>query len=133
MRLGGGGATHIVTMRSDPPRFIYRLVRPDRWAEAMQAGTFTGEADDVRDGFIHFSTAGQLPGTLEKHYSDHDRLALVEVPVAELGETLKWESSRGGDLFPHLYGDLPMLAVATLRLIRRGEDGEWTLPSEIFE
>jgi len=132
LRRDSGGATHI-DMRSDPPPLVYRLAVPSRWAEAMQAGKFTGEADDVRDGFIHFSTADQLPGTLEKHYSGHDRLALVEVPVSELGDALKWETSRGGDLFPHLYGDLPMLAVATVRLIRRGEDGEWTLPSEIFE
>lgn len=120
-------------MTTTRPEFIYRLAIPARWAEAMQSGAFIGEADDQRDGFIHFSTADQLEGTLDRHYSGHDRLALVEVPAAVLGDALKWEKSRGGEDFPHLYGALKMQDVSSLRLIRRGDDGSWTLPSEIFE
>tara|TARA_R110002096_G_scaffold22306_3_gene71907 strand:+ start:72 stop:434 length:363 start_codon:yes stop_codon:yes gene_type:complete len=112
---------------------IYRLVEPSRWAEAMHAGVFKGEADDVRDGFIHFSTAEQLEGTLDKHYGAYDRLALVEVVAGDVGAELKWEKSRGGDLFPHLYGALAMTAVTSLRLIRRNDDNSWTLPDEIFQ
>ena len=120
-------------MSRDIPHLIYRLVEPERWAEAMREGVYKGAEQDIRDGFIHFSTAEQLPGTLDKHYSEFERLALVEVALSDLDSDVKWENSRGGNLFPHLYAELPMLAVSSLRLIRRSDDGSWTLPSEIFE
>ena len=120
-------------MSRDFDHLIYRLVEPDCWAEAMRNGVYKGAEHDLRDGFIHFSTAEQLPGTLDKHYANFDRLALVEVALSDLDDAVKWEKSRGGDLFPHLYADLPMMAVSSLRLIRRSDDGSWTLPSEIFE
>lgn len=109
----------------------YRLANPERWATAMAEGRFTGEPHDVADGFIHLSAADQVEGTLVKHYNEHARLLLVEIDLAALGDTVKWEKSRGGALFPHVYGEIPASAVRGLRHIRRNEDGDWVLPSDL--
>ena len=95
----------------EPVTTIYKIFRADEWAGAQRAGRFTGSADDRRDGFIHFSTAGQLEGTAAKHFAGEAGLVLAEVDAAALGPDLRWEPSRGGQLFPHLYGDLPLAAV----------------------
>ncbi len=84
---------------------------------------YDGSAHDRRDGFIHFSTAAQLPGTLEKHYAGQSDLLLIAVEEGDLGPALKFELSRGGDLFPHLYGPLPLAAVRWVRPIARTSDG----------
>jgi beta-hydroxylase len=110
---------------------IYKLIDPREWAEAMAAGVFKGSGVDVEDGYIHFSTVEQLPGTLEKWFADFDRLALVEVDADHFGSELKWEKSRGGALFPHLYDELPMIAVRTVRLLRKGDEGGWLLPDDL--
>jgi uncharacterized protein (DUF952 family) len=90
---------------------IYKICRPDEWAAAGRARVFCGSPDDRRDGFIHFSTAAQVPGTLEKYFSGEPGLVLIAVDAGRLGAALKWEPSRGGALFPHLYGDLSLDAV----------------------
>jgi uncharacterized protein (DUF952 family) len=90
---------------------IYKICRPDEWAAAEQAGIFRGSPDDSRDGFIHFSTAAQVPGTLEKYFAGESGLVLIAVDAGKLDAPLKWEPSRGGALFPHLYGDLSLTAV----------------------
>jgi uncharacterized protein (DUF952 family) len=90
---------------------IYKICRPDEWAAAESAGVFRGSPDDRRDGFIHFSTAAQVPGTLEKYFAGESGLVLIAVAAGKLGAALKWEPSRGGALFPHLYGDLSLTAV----------------------
>ncbi len=77
----------------------------------MGTGFFAGSAADARDGFIHFSTVAQLSDTAEKHFAGIDDLVLIAVNACALGGNLKWEVSRGGDLFPHLYGALPRTAV----------------------
>lgn len=109
----------------------YRLSTPDRWAEIMLSGVFAGEPHDVADGFIHLSAADQVEGTLIKHYNDHPRLILAEIDLDELGDTVKWEKSRGGALFPHVYGEIPMSAVRGVRHLLRNEDGDWVLPAEL--
>jgi uncharacterized protein (DUF952 family) len=86
---------------------IYKLCGAAEWAEAASAGAYTGSADDRRDGFIHFSTAVQLAETARRYFSGRPDLVLVAFDAASLGERLKWEASRGGDLFPHLYAELP--------------------------
>jgi uncharacterized protein (DUF952 family) len=86
---------------------IYKLVPRALWESALGSGSFDGSAADLADGFIHFSTASQLPGTAAKHFQGVKDLLVVAVDAATLGEALKWEPSRGGDLFPHLYGTLP--------------------------
>jgi len=90
---------------------IYRIVTEPEWEAAKASGAFAGSEDDRRDGFIHFSTAEQLPETARKHYAGRSGLLLLAVDVAALTAPLKWEVSRGGALFPHLYGPLPASAV----------------------
>jgi uncharacterized protein (DUF952 family) len=90
---------------------IYKVLRGAEWSRAQASGSFAGSPDDARDGFIHFSTAEQLQGTLERHFAGEENLVVLEVDAAALGEALRWERSRGGALFPHLYAELPMRAV----------------------
>jgi uncharacterized protein (DUF952 family) len=90
---------------------IYKVLRSAEWIEAQASGSFAGSPDDARDGFIHCSTAEQLQGTLERHFAGEENLVVLEVDAAALGDALRWEPSRGGALFPHLYGALPMSAV----------------------
>lgn len=84
----------------------YKLVSRDEWTSALAAGTYGGSAVDLADGYIHMSTAAQLAETARRHYAGRDDLVLVEVALSALGQALKWEPSRGGGLFPHLYAPL---------------------------
>ena len=93
------------------PVIIYKICRHDEWAVAERERVFRGSPDDLRDGFIHFSTAEQTPGTFEKYFAGETGLVLVAVDTRALGTALKWEPSRGGALFPHLYGALGLDAV----------------------
>ncbi|TGY88142.1 DUF952 domain-containing protein [Marinicauda algicola] len=110
---------------------LYRLADPASLARAALDGVFEGEAIDLADGFIHLSTRAQLAGTLESHFSHLTRLALAEIDARELGAALKWEKSRGGELFPHVYGTIPFAAIRTVHLMRRSEDAPWQLPEEL--
>jgi uncharacterized protein (DUF952 family) len=94
---------------------VYKVLRASEWAQMQASGGFAGSADDRRDGFIHFSTAEQLEGTIERHFAGERDLVILEVDAPALGEALKWEPSRGGALFPHLYGELPLSAVLNRR------------------
>jgi uncharacterized protein (DUF952 family) len=109
----------------------YRLATPERWADVMTGGRFDGDPHDIADGFIHLSAAHQVEGTLLKHYNDHERLLLVEVDLLALGDTVKWEVSRGGDKFPHVFGPIPVSAVRGLRHVLRNEEGDWVLPNDL--
>ena len=91
---------------------IYKILRQSEWAEMQANGEFGGSVHDRRDGFIHMSTAAQLQGTLDKHYTDGEVVILAAVRLADITESVKWEVSRGGAEFPHIYGPLPMSAVA---------------------
>src|SRR5665647_3044555 len=90
---------------------IYKICPAALWREAERAGIFRGSEVDLRDGFIHFSTAAQAVETAAKHFAGQSDLVLVQIDSATLGDILKWEPSRGGALFPHLYGDLDPAAV----------------------
>ncbi len=94
----------------------------------MAAGEYRGSAVDERDGFIHFSTAEQVAETAAKHFAGQTDLILVAVDGDALGGELKWEPSRGGDLFPHLYGPLPLSAVRWSRPLPDKTDGHRSLP-----
>jgi uncharacterized protein (DUF952 family) len=95
-----------------PDKAIYKIVSEPMWRQAEESGYFTGSSVDARDGFIHFSTAAQVRETAARHFSGVTGLLLVAVRTAAVkGAELRWEPSRGGDLFPHLYADLPMKAV----------------------
>ncbi len=102
---------------------VYKIVATEEWAEAEAAGAFAGAAIDRADGFIHFSTAGQAPETAAKWFAGRGDLTLAAVDAEALGESLRWEPSRGGALFPHLYGPLPMSAVVWSRPLPLGPDG----------
>jgi len=90
---------------------IFKIVPKNLWDEALKQGYFRGSADDLRDGFIHFSTIDQLEDTANRHFKGQKDLLLLSVAVEKLDDCLKYEVSRGGDLFPHLYGHLPLAAV----------------------
>jgi uncharacterized protein (DUF952 family) len=110
------------------PTRVYKVSTAAEWAEARRLGRYTGSADDQRDGFVHFSTAAQLPGTLARHFAGRPGLVLAAFDPARLGAALRWEPARDGSLFPHLYGDLdPSLAVSTITLAL-GPDGRHILP-----
>lgn len=90
---------------------IFKLMRPAEWAALTARGATPGSPADVADGFVHFSTAAQLPGTLERHFAGEDGLVLVAVDPEAAGPALRWEPSRGGALFPHLYRPLESVDV----------------------
>ena len=98
---------------------IFKVFRADEWAYFKASGSTSGSPDDIRDGFIHFSTGAQLRGTVEKHFAGEEGLWLVVCDVAQLGEDLRWEESRGGALFPHLYRRLHMRDVSSSEELKR--------------
>lgn len=108
--------------------FVYKICTAALWADAERERVFRGAPVDVADGYIHFSTAEQVAETLTKHFAGQTDLLLVEVDTARLGDALKWEPSRGGVLFPHLYGDLELSAVTRVMALPRGPDGRHALP-----
>ena len=90
---------------------IYKICTASEWHEAERSGAYRGSAVDLKDGFIHFSTAEQSAETASKWFAGQRDLVLIAVDGDALGAQLKWEPSRGGALFPHLYGELPLQAV----------------------
>ncbi|MFO1171997.1 MAG: DUF952 domain-containing protein [Hyphomicrobiaceae bacterium] len=114
------------------PRHVYKVLRPLEWAALQRDGRFAGSPDDIRDGFVHLSCWTQVQGTLERHFSrPEDReVAVAAIPVAAIEDCLRWEKSRGGGLFPHLYRALQSPDVARSFHLARGEDGRYTLPAE---
>ncbi len=109
--------------------FIYKVCAEPLWREAESVGAFKGAAIDLQDGYIHFSTQEQLTETLRRHFTGQSDLLLIQVDAARLGERLKWEPSRGGALFPHLYGDLDLAAVTAVEPLPLGPDGQHQVPS----
>jgi uncharacterized protein (DUF952 family) len=107
---------------------IFHLCRQDEWEEARSRGAYAGSSQDRQDGFIHFSTAEQLPGSARKHRAGQPNIVLLAVDPTPLGEALKWEPSRSGALFPHLYGELPVSAVRWTKNLPLGADGIHILP-----
>ena len=106
---------------------IYKLVPAALWNEEAAKGQFTGSPIDVHDGFIHFSTAAQVRETAARHFAGVDDLMLVAVSTEAI--EIRWEPSRGGDLFPHLYGPLPLSAVRWLRSLPLDGEGRHVFPA----
>jgi uncharacterized protein (DUF952 family) len=102
---------------------IYKILERAKWAAACAAGRFEGSAVDLADGYIHFSTAAQAQRTAELHFAGRADLVLLQIDADRLGAALKWEPSRGGDLFPHLYGALDCALVEAERPVPLGADG----------
>lgn len=89
----------------------FKVLTGEQWSRFEADGVFEGAPVDLADGYIHLSAADQLQGTLDKHFAGQSGLVIAEVDLSALGNTIKWEVSRGGALFPHIYGLLPMSAV----------------------
>lgn len=113
---------------SETPTVIYKIVPDALWQEAKQAGVFKGAAIDLQDGYIHFSTAQQVEETALRHFTGQDDLLLIAVDGGALGDRLVFEPSRGGDLFPHLYADLPLNAVLWETPLTLRDDGAHQFP-----
>lgn len=102
---------------------IYKILPRADWAAAQASGRFEGSEIDVADGFIHFSTAAQAQETARRHFAGQSDLVVLEVEAEDLGPALKFEPSRGGDLFPHLYGALDMAQVRAVTEAPLDADG----------
>lgn len=110
---------------------IYHVCPWDAWHAAQAEGLYRGGGLDRRDGFIHFSTADQVAGTLRAHLAGRTGLALLEVAAADLGPALRWEAARGGAVFPHLYDALPVSLVRAVHDLPLGTDGAHRLPAHL--
>lgn len=113
------------------PATIYKVATRAQYDASRAAGHFVGAPVDRADGFIHFSTAGQLAETLRRHFVGQSGLVVFSVAAAALGDALRWEPSRGGDLFPHLYGELPMALATRTATVYVPPDGNVVLPEWI--
>jgi uncharacterized protein (DUF952 family) len=109
-------------------RKIYKICPASAWRDAERQGAFRGSADDIRDGFIHFSSASQVAETARKHFFKQTDLLLIAVDADALGDRLRWERSRNDELFPHLYGELDLGAVVGVHSMRTRSDGLHDIP-----
>jgi len=109
-------------------QIIYHLARDRAWREAAETGSYRGTPDDRRDGFLHFSAGNQIVESAARHKAGQPDLVLLAVDAGLLGDALRWEVSRGGALFPHLYGDLPASAVLWAKPLPLGPDGAHAFP-----
>ena len=116
---------------NNTPEYIYKIATYEQWQEALSSGVFKGAPIDLTDGYIHFSTAEQAQETAQKHFSNQKNLKLVKVATAPLGSALKWEVSRGGALFPHLYSDLKTSDALTVFDLKDNDDGSHIFPKEL--
>jgi uncharacterized protein (DUF952 family) len=114
------------------PEIVCKIARLDQWIAASKTGQYLGSNDDVRDGYIHLSAPAQLAGTLVKYFSGCDDLMLVAFAASDLGPKLRWERSRGGQLFPHLYAPLPTALALWQRPLTRDAGGIATIDEAWF-
>lgn len=110
---------------------IFKILESEAWSAAFRDGQYRGSPDDLRDGFIHFSAPHQVRGTAAKHFRGKPNLVIVAFDEATLGDALVWEPSRGGDLFPHLYGALRTALAVWVKPLPLGEDGVPVVPEEV--
>ena len=108
---------------------IYKILPRAEWTAAVAAGSFQGSAVDLDDGYIHFSTAAQAGETARRYFAGLADLVVLEVESDDLGAALKWEPSRGGDLFPHLYAALEVAHVLAVHEAPLGDDGAPRMPA----
>jgi uncharacterized protein (DUF952 family) len=107
---------------------IYHICRREEWERAAASGSYAGSSQDAADGFIHFSAAEQVKDSAAKHRAGQSGLVLLAVDASALGEALRWEQARGGQLFPHLYAALPTHAVRRVDPLPLGADGRHVFP-----
>lgn len=109
--------------------FAFKILTREQWNQWRADGDFTGAPVDLADGYIHLSAREQVMETAQKHFAEQDDLILAMIDLAALGDTVKWEPSRGGALFPHVYGALPMSAVTTKAVLRLDSAGQHVFPA----
>lgn len=114
-----------------PPAVIYKICAAAHWQAALNDGVFRGAVVDLRDGYIHFSMGTQVAETAAKHFAGQEDLVLIAINAAALGDALRWEPSRGGDLFPHLYGTFAPEIVRSVTPLKRGADGRHVFPHDL--
>lgn len=107
---------------------IYHMCRMTEWQAAVAGGSYAGSSQDLADGFIHFSTGAQVEESARRHRAGQEGLVLLAVDSGQLGEDLRWEEARGGQLFPHLYGPLPLNAVMAVHDLPLDALGEHRFP-----
>lgn len=110
------------------PTVAYKILTNEQMTALETDCVFSGAPVDLADGYIHLSTAAQLGATVDKHFAGQSDLHLVAVDLEALGDAVKWEPSRGGDLFPHIYAALPLSSVIAYGLLERDEEGKIKLP-----
>ena len=115
------------------PEFVYKIATFEQWDEALEKGTFDGAPVDLDDGYIHFSTTGQVRETATKHFKGQDGLMLVKVATAPMARHYKMETSRGGALFPHLYARLPVGDAVIWEEMQLQADGSHRFPDWFAE
>lgn len=113
---------------SERPLTAYKVLTAEQMATLERHGRFQGAPVDLADGYVHLSTADQLTETVDKHFAGQSDLHVAAVDLGSFGESLKWEESRGGQLFPHLYGPLLLETVVAYGPLERNEDGRVRLP-----
>ncbi|MBD8548349.1 DUF952 domain-containing protein [Sphingomonas sp. CFBP 8760] len=113
---------------TDRPQTAYKVLTADQMATLERDGSFAGAPVDLADGYVHLSTATQLTETVDKHFAGQTDLHVAAVDLGSFGGSLKWEESRGGQLFPHLYGPLLLETVIAYGPLERDEDGTVKLP-----
>jgi len=112
-------------------RNVFKVATRQAWDAACQLGAFAGSSDDLRDGYIHLSAAHLLAGTLAKHFKGQTDLVLITLDAAALGDKLRWEPSRDGELFPHLYAALPAAAAREVRALKLDDRGVPIVPEDL--
>ncbi len=115
-------------MSGERPITAYKVLTAGQMAALEADGTFAGTPVDMADGYIHLSTAAQLTETVDKHFAGQEDLHLATVDLGSFGESLRWEESRGGQFFPHLYGALLLETVIAYGPLKRDDAGRVTLP-----
>jgi uncharacterized protein (DUF952 family) len=113
-------------------KIVFKIATVEEWSKSEMTGTFEGSPDDHRDGFIHLSAKHQLQGTLNKHFQGKGDLVLIAFEAAKLGLALKWEQSRGGELFPHLYTSITVSDALWQRRLPGDENGVTEIDEEWF-
>ena len=111
-------------------KYIYKALTPEQWAGFQTKAVFTGSPVDLADGYIHLSCASELKATLDKWYADQAQVILLQVEASAVNANLKYEVSRGGTAFPHVYADLPLSAVGKVWVVS-SDAGVYRLPTDL--
>jgi uncharacterized protein (DUF952 family) len=115
------------------PRVVFKILPANEWRQAESAGQFSGSELDRQDGFIHLSAAHQVQTTADRYFAGHNKLVLLTVDADSLGADLRWEVSRGGQLFPHYYGILKRSHVISVQPLRPDQSGRLLVDPSLLE